>query len=140
MDPLEQEFLEYQLYQIYQKVLTRSISLLHRKSAIGIQLKKNNHNGILKWEGFDYRIANINNFPSHIKINKGDTIITNSHSIVFPEGINIGIITDFNKDHQGYYTVDVNLFEDFNQLHFVYIVHSLEGLEQRQLELKVSHE
>lgn len=116
------------------------ISLLHRKSSLGIKMKKNNQNGILKWEGFDYRIANINNFPSHIKINKGDTIITNSHSIVFPEGINIGIITDFNKDQQGYYTVDVNLFEDFNQLHFVYIVHSLEGLEQRQLELKVSHE
>ena len=46
-----------------------AISLLHQQSAIGIQLKKNNHNGILKWKGFDYKLASINNFPNHCRSN-----------------------------------------------------------------------
>ncbi len=114
------------------------ISLLHRKSAVGIKMMRNNHNGILKWEGFDYTTANITNFPSHILIKKGDTIITNNHSIVFPEGINIGRIADFEKDEEGYYNVKVTLFEDFNQLNFVYIVHSIEAEEQQNLEIKIT--
>ena len=116
------------------------ISLLHRKSSVGIKMMKNNHNGILKWEGFDYTTANITNFPSHILINKGDTIITNNHSIVFPEGINIGSIVDFEKDEEGYYNVKVTLFEDFNQLNFVYVIHSTEVAEQQNLEMKITDE
>jgi len=116
------------------------ISLLHRKSSVGIRLLKNNHNGILKWKGFDYRTANIANFPSHIALNQRDTIITNSHSLVFPEGINIGSIAGFEKDEEGYYNVKVALFEDFNQLNFVYVIHSTETAEQQILEGKVTDE
>jgi len=116
------------------------ISLLHRKSSVGIKMIKNNHNGILKWEGFDYTTANITNFPNHLLINKGDTIITNNHSIVFPEGINIGSIADFEKDEEGYYNVKVALFEDFNQLNFVYVIHSTEAEEQQNLEMKITDE
>ena len=101
---------------------------------------RNNHNGILKWNGFDYRIANITNFPNHIVLNKGDTIITNSHSIVFPEGISIGTITSFKKDTEGYYNVEVTFFEDFNQLNFVYIINSTETEEQQNLEAQVKDE
>ena len=43
-----------------------AISFLHRKSSLGVRIKKNNHNGILKWNGFNYKIASITNFPNHI--------------------------------------------------------------------------
>ena len=117
-----------------------AISLLHRKSSLGIKLIKNNHNGILKWNGFNYRTANITNFPSYIELNRGDTIITNSHSIVFPEGISIGSITDLEKDKEGYYNVEITFFEDFNQLNFVYVIHSTKGEEQIMLETQVKDE
>ena len=61
------------------------LSLLHKKAATGIFLKKNMHTGILKWQGFDYRTAVINDLPVHIPLNKGDTIITNSYSNIYPE-------------------------------------------------------
>jgi rod shape-determining protein MreC len=115
-----------------------AISLLHRKSAIGILLKKNNHNGILKWKGFDYKLASINNFPNHIPIVIGDTITTNSHSIIFPEGVPIGTIKTIQKNaHDGFFDVSVSLFEDFNQLNYVYIIHSDEAAEQLKLEQKI---
>ena len=116
-----------------------AISLLHRKSAIGIQLNKNNHNGILKWKGFDYKTVNINDFPNHIPIEVGDTISSNSHSIIFPEGVNIGAVKSIQKNKDdGFYDVSVKLFEDFNQLNYVYIIHSQAAEEQLMLEKKIT--
>ena len=117
-----------------------AISLLHNKSAIGIFLKKNMHTAILKWEGFDYRTATIRDLPIHIPLNIGDTIITNSYSNIYPEGINIGTISDFKKNDDGFYTINVNLFEDFNNLRYVYVIHSKESEEQLILESKIKND
>ena len=110
------------------------ISLLHHKSATGIFLKKNMHTGILKWNGFNYRIATINDLPVHVPINIGDTIITNSYSNIYPEGISIGTIANLNKNDDGFYNINVKLLEDFNNLRYVYVVHSPQSNEQLQLE------
>ena len=118
-----------------------AISLLHRKSAIGIQLKKNNHNGILKWKGFDYKSATISDFPNHITIIIGDTITTNSHSVIFPEGVSIGAVKNIKKNKDdGFLEVSINLFEDFNQLNYVYIIHSDEAGEQLSLEQEIKED
>lgn len=114
-----------------------AISLLHHKSATGIFLKKNMQTGILKWKGFDYKKASISDFPTHIPIGIGDTIITNSYSNIFPEGIEIGTISDFEKNHDGFYKINVDLFEDFNSLRYVYVIHSKESEEQILLEEKI---
>ena len=110
------------------------ISLLHNKSATGIFLKKNMHTGILKWNGFNYKTATISDLPIHIPLNIGDSIITNSYSKIYPEGINIGRITNFKKNDDGFYTIDVDLFQDFNRLQYAYVVHSNETKEQAELE------
>ena len=111
------------------------ISLLHSKSATGIFLKKNMHTGILTWKGFDYRTAIISDLPIHIPVNIGDTIITNSYSNIYPEGINIGTIAEFEKnDEDGFYNINVNLLEDFNNLRYVYVIHSKQSEEQLKLE------
>lgn len=118
-----------------------AISLLHRESAIGIQLKKNNHNGILKWKGFDYKSATISDFPNHIPIVVGDTITTNSHSVIFPEGIHIGTVKNIKKNKDdGFLEVSINLIEDFNQLNYVYIIHSDEAAEQLSLEQEIKED
>ena len=117
-----------------------AMSLLHRKSAIAIQLKKkkDHHNGILKWEGFDYKTASINDLTLDMKVAIGDTIITNGYSAIFPEGVLIGTVKNILKnEYDGYFDVSVSLFEDFNQLNYVYIIHSDEAAEQIKLEQKI---
>jgi rod shape-determining protein MreC len=117
------------------------LSLLHKKAATGIFLKKNMHTGILKWQGFDYRTAVINDLPVHIPLNKGDTIITNSYSNIYPEGVNIGTIANFTKNSDdGFYTINISLFEDFNNLKYVYVVNSTQSEEQLKLEQLMKHE
>lgn len=109
------------------------ISLLHSKTSIGIKLKKNNHFGILKWDGYNYKEATVNNFPSHIDISIDDTIVTSSYSMIFPENINIGTVKKIN-DTEGYYNIQIDLFEDFNQLNYAYIVESKSINEKKLLE------
>lgn len=111
------------------------LSILHKKAATGVFLKKNMHTGIMKWDGFDYRTVSINDFPNHISISKGDTVITNSYSNIYPEGVNIGCVSEFHQnDDDGFYNVSVNLFEDFNKLRYVYVVKSNDSEEQLKLE------
>ena len=116
------------------------ISTLHRKSSLAIKILRNNQHGILKWEGFDYKKGNIKNFPNHILLKEQDTVITSSHSIIFPEGINVGTISSFKQENEGYYNVEVDFFEDFNQLNFVYVIASNKTEEQRKLEKNISNE
>ena len=95
------------------------LSVLHKKAATGIFLKKNRHTGILKWQGFDYKSTVIKDLPVHIPLSIGDTIITNSYSNIYPESINIGYISSFVKNaDDGFYTVNVSLSEDFKAISY----------------------
>ena len=98
-----------------------------------------NHFGILKWNGYNYKEASINNFPSHIDISLEDTIVTSSYSMIFPENIIIGTVKEINND-EGYYNILIHLFEDFNQLNYAYIVESKNIIEKKVLEKSIRNE
>ena len=112
------------------------ISILNKQSAISICLKKQNNYGSLKWNGFNYREANIESIPNHVKITLGDTIITNGYSTIFPSEINIGTIKSYNTNNKtGNQDIIIDLFTDFNNIKYVYIVKSQNSREQLKLEL-----
>ncbi len=112
------------------------ISILNKQSAISICLKKQNNYGSLKWNGFNYREANVESIPNHVKITLGDTIITNGYSTIFPSEINIGTIKSYNTNNKtGNQDIIIDLFTDFNNIKYVYIVKSQNSREQLKLEL-----
>ena len=112
------------------------ISILNKQSAISICLKKQNNYGSLKWNGFNYREANVESIPNHVKITLGDTIITNGYSTIFPSEINIGTVKSFNTNNKtGNQDIIIDLFTDFNNIKYVYIVKSQNSREQLKLEL-----
>ena len=43
--------------------------------------------------------------------------------MIFPENINIGTVKEINVA-EGYYNIQIDLFEDFNQLNYAYVVES----------------
>ena len=43
--------------------------------------------------------------------------------MIFPENINIGTVKKINVA-DGYYNIQIDLFEDFNQLNYAYVVES----------------
>jgi rod shape-determining protein MreC len=53
----------------------------------------------------------------------GDTIITGGQSSIFPKGIPIGTIDNYNLDISGdMYTINVKLFNDMTAIGHVYVI------------------
>ncbi len=106
-------------------------SLLHGNTPISVSIKKNNALGSLVWGdgNFDYRKAFVKEIPNHFKTNIKDTVIT-SGSGGFPRGIEVGTVS--RKLENGDF--EINLFNDFSTLQYVYVIKNKLAAEQKALE------
>ena len=117
------------------------MSVLHENTRIPVNIKKYGENSILTWDGEDEWHAKMERIPSHLLLAKGDTVITSSYSSIFPEGVMVGVIEDFQKiAGNTFYNVNVKLSTDFNRLSYVNIVNNLMREEQIQLEKATQHD
>lgn len=117
------------------------ISILHKDARISTKIKKSSYIGSLVWEGFHADYAKLKDIPKHVKLAKGDTLVTSSFSAIFPEGVMVGIIDTFEpKAGDNFYSIDVKLSTDFDNLSYVYIVTNVLKEEQRILEEPLAHD
>jgi rod shape-determining protein MreC len=111
------------------------MSFLHKDSRISARLKNTGYIGSMVWDGYDETRASLKDIAKHVKVSRGDTIITSSFSAIFPEGILIGIVTDVNPDTgDNFQEITVKLSTSFGKLSYVYIVTNLLKEEQLALE------
>ncbi len=117
------------------------MSVLHQKVLIPSMVKKYQEPGILHWDGKDHRYAYLPNIPRHLKLQKGDTIVTSSSSAIFPEGTLIGTI-DKIDNVQGNTFVDLRvlLSSDLKKLSYAYVVVYLFKDEQDELETRTQND
>ena len=113
------------------------ISVLHSKSKVSIVVHKNNHFGSLQWDGKNYKRAKILDIPSHVDVEIGDTIITSGFSNIFPANIALGTISKINtQDDDKFHDIKMVFLEDFKELKFVTICHSINSAEIDSLKFK----
>ncbi len=110
------------------------ISLLNLDLRISSKVKKNGYFGSLNWSGEDYQTAVLREIPLHADIQLGDTIITSGYSSIFPEGILIGFISDFEEKSGSFYEIEVRLSTDFKKLSNVNVIGNLLQTEKIELE------
>lgn len=111
------------------------LSLLHKDTKVSAKIKNSAYFGPLEWDGSDYQKASLKAIAKHVPLKKGDTIMTSSHSAIFPEGIMVGVIDNFElKPGDVFYTIEVKLSTNFGNISHVYIVENLLKEEQRKLE------
>jgi rod shape-determining protein MreC len=124
------------------------MSVLNTESKINAKVKRTSHFGTLEWNGLSNRDLLLNDIPETADIKIGDSIITGGMSLIFPEGINIGVISEimkqekfndtimkFNINNQvkianiefreNYLNIEVKLHTDMNNLNNVYVIESL---------------
>lgn len=112
-------------------------SILHKDQKIICKLKKDGTYGPLAWEGNDARYAVLTDIGMHVKITKGDTVMTAALSDIFPENISVGIVESYErKQGDAFYTIRVKLSTDFNKLNYVYIIENFFKNEQDSLEIE----
>jgi len=124
------------------------MSVLNTESKINAKVKRTSHFGTLEWNGLSNRELLLNDIPETADIKIGDSIITGGMSLIFPEGINIGVVSEimkqekfndtvmkFNINNQvkitniefreNYLNIAVKLHNDMNNLNNVYVIESL---------------
>ncbi len=111
------------------------ISFLHKDSRYSARLKKTNFIGSLVWEGFDATHATLNDIEKHVKVTKGDTLITTSYSSIFPEGIMLGVVEKVNPSKGStFQDISIRLSTPFGSVSYVYVIDNLLKDEQKALE------
>ncbi len=112
-------------------------SLLHSNTIINSKLKKDGSFGPLNWDGESFDFATLNDIPTHVRLIKGDTVVTSQYTKMFPENIMIGTVDSYYREStKPFYTVKIKLSTDFKKLSNVYIVDNKLRNEQEELEKK----
>jgi rod shape-determining protein MreC len=111
-----------------------AMSLLNLDFRLSARIRRNGYFGSLNWDGRNYQYAILNDIPNHIDVAVGDTIETTDYSAIFPEGLFIGTISEYEKTNGDFYTISVKLATDFKNLEYVYIIGNLKKTEQQTLE------
>src|SRR5690606_38923139 len=117
-------------------------SLLHKETYISVSIKKNNAVGSLMWgEGnFDFRKAQIKDIPNHFRLNLKDTVVTSGFSS-FPKRVLVGTVSNTGiSTGANFKTVEINHFNDFSTLQYVYVIKDKFVEEQKALEAKLENE
>jgi rod shape-determining protein MreC len=110
------------------------LSILNNNSKINVKLLNSLHFGTLIWNAKDYNILQLIDLPIQADIKNGDTIITGGRSTIFPEGIPVGTILDFNKENNSYKDINIKLFNDMSAIGPVNIITNFDKEEITNLE------
>lgn len=111
------------------------ISMLHSGMNIASKIKGKNIDATVVWDGIDPTEGKVLHVIRHHKISKGDTLITSEYNAIFPKGVMIGTIKDFEL-HRGSsdYDINLNFSSDFTSLSYVYVIKNKLRTERDSLE------
>lgn len=117
-------------------------SLLNKVTKISVSIKSTKALGSLVWgdRNADYRKAFIKDIPNHFAIKLRDTVVTSGFG-TFPPGIPVGAISTRGiSTGDNFLTIEINLFNDFSTLQYVYVIKDKLAQEQKALESKLPNE
>lgn len=114
--------------------------LINRNSRAGARLRGNDYFGILDWDGSSPKYAQLREIPVHVELQLGDTVETSGFSSVYPKGLPIGFISDFQKGRGNFYDIEIQLFVNFNTINHVLVINNIYQEEKRKLERAVSYD
>jgi rod shape-determining protein MreC len=108
--------------------------LLHHNAMLSARIKKYGLLVNVLWETGDYRYGKIIDIPSHINLQKGDTIVTSGLSSVFPENIPVGIVESYEQNTKNDFSeATIRFSTDYKNLMDVYIIENLFKPELQEL-------
>mgnify|MGYP000459926421 CR=1 FL=1 len=99
------------------------------------RLKGSRFFGPVKWQNADYRFAHLTDIPRYAQLQKGDTVVTDAGSLLFPPGIHIGYVESYElQEDQNFFEVKLRLATDFSSLGHVYLVSDKMKMELQLLD------
>lgn len=110
------------------------LPVINPDTRISVKLEKNNYFGSLLWTGVNTGEATLIEIPGYVPVKKGDRVVTSGYSSIFPEGVPVGTVKSFVKDPStDFYEITVDLYTDYHNLSYVYVIKNLNKEEIRQM-------
>lgn len=111
------------------------MSLLHSKSFVGVRFKDSQQLGGLHWNTTNYRYGMVEDIPTHVVLHKGDTVLTSSYSLIFPEDLMVGTVEDpLAASSDALNKAKIKFATDFAKLRHVYVIKNLYKAELDSLQ------
>lgn len=104
------------------KHYSKVVSLLDTDNAISATIKRNGTFGIVKWNGKSIHRIILYDIPIHTEFKTGDTVVSSGYSAMYPPDIPIGAITGSYTQDGVNYDIELELFENYKKLGYVYAV------------------
>lgn len=117
------------------------IPLINPSFSVSGRIKNSGYFGPVLWNNSDYQYAYLTDIPRYASITKGDTIVTDSRSLLFPMGLTIGYIESYDlQEDQNFFAVKIKLATDFASIHHVYVIEDKMKLEVQNLQSQQDQE
>jgi rod shape-determining protein MreC len=99
--------------------------LMDPNCKVSVRIQRNRELGLVSWGGGSF--LRLNHISNTIKVQKGDVLLTSGFSQVYPPGIKVGIITEFEINHSELFQeIIVKPAVNFNRLEEVFVLESRE--------------
>jgi rod shape-determining protein MreC len=110
---------------------SQAYSILHGQMRISATHKKSGQFGTLVWRNEDPLHITLRDVPKYADVIRGDTIVTNRFSSIFPDGLFIGTVDTFNIERgTNFYNIRVRLSHDLSKVNHVYVIDYLNKADQ----------
>jgi len=115
----------------------RVISILNKNTKLNVALAHTNYTGFLQWKSNNPNLFSVIDMPENAQIKIGDTIVTSGVSSIFPKGIPIGRIIDFETvPGRKSYKINLETFMDMTNIGPVYVIKNRYKEEIDSLKIK----
>ncbi len=111
--------------------------LINLNSHVSCRLKDSQYFGMMQWQHGEAGISYVADVPRHAEVKVGEIVETNGYSDIFPAGLPIGKVLDFEDSADGMaYLLRVELFTDFATLRNVAVINNYVNSERKTLEIQ----
>jgi len=111
------------------------IPVLNPQIRFSCKLKKLNASGSLVWDGADRRFAYLEEIPPYVTVSKGDTVVTSGFSAIFPEGIMVGTVEEYDVgDDANFLKLKIRLSTKFDALSNIRVIRYKHREEVKKVE------
>ena len=112
------------------------ISMLHPYTVVSARFTDNQHIANVTWGNRDYRFGTVNDIPLHLKLEKGDTLVTSGFSNIYPANIMVGTIEEMlESDSKDFNSARIRFSTNFSTLRHVFVIENLHQAEIDSLTL-----
>jgi len=117
------------------KNYSSAMSLLNIDLKISATLRGQNYFGTVSWSGQSYETLDLDGIPNHAEIQKGDSVLTNGYSTIFPPGIMIGIVKDWSLKKSGeFFNIKLTPSVSFSKIDNVMVLENNSFAEIKSLD------